>query len=153
MKLKKKFFSSNKNKVPFQTIIISTDLIPLIYKVMYFWYYFLHESGQVQVSSKQHLWSSYAAYSAAEHSQLFCSLITGTVKNVVTNLKQENGKHHQYICMSHLQYKVTVKLPLHPRTMLRCIYKGHLKSSWTGGSLPLLCSGRHWLLCQVAVVG
>jgi len=24
-----------------------------------------------------------------------------------------------------------------------------LKSSWTGGSAPLLCRGRRWLLCQV----
>jgi len=28
-------------------------------------------------------------------------------------------------------------------------YDGRLKSSWTGGSAPLLCRGRRWLLCQV----
>jgi len=28
-------------------------------------------------------------------------------------------------------------------------YEGRLKSSWTGGSAPLLCRGRRWLLCQV----
>jgi hypothetical protein len=32
-------------------------------------------------------------------------------------------------------------------------YEGHLKSSWTGVSEPLLCRGRWWLLCQVIVVG
>jgi hypothetical protein len=33
------------------------------------------------------------------------------------------------------------------------IYEGCFKSSWTGGSEPLLCRGRRWLLCQVVVVG
>jgi len=32
------------------------------------------------------------------------------------------------------------------------MYKGSLKSSLTGGSAPLLCGGRRWLLCQVVVV-
>jgi hypothetical protein len=32
-------------------------------------------------------------------------------------------------------------------------YEGHLKSSWIGGSAPLLCRGRRWLLWQVVVVG
>jgi len=34
-----------------------------------------------------------------------------------------------------------------------CLYEGRLKSLWTGGSTPLLCRGRRWLLCQVVVVG
>jgi hypothetical protein len=33
------------------------------------------------------------------------------------------------------------------------VYEGRLKSSWTGGSAPLLRRGRRWLLCQVVVVG
>jgi len=28
-------------------------------------------------------------------------------------------------------------------------YEGRLLSSWTGGSAPLLCRRRRWLLCQV----
>jgi hypothetical protein len=32
-------------------------------------------------------------------------------------------------------------------------YEGRLKSSWTGGSAPLLCRGRQWLLYQAVVVG
>jgi hypothetical protein len=32
-------------------------------------------------------------------------------------------------------------------------YEDRLQSSWTGGSAPLLCRGRRWLLCQVIVVG
>jgi hypothetical protein len=35
----------------------------------------------------------------------------------------------------------------------RPIYEGRFKSLWTGGSAPLLCRGRRWLLCQVVVVG
>jgi hypothetical protein len=34
----------------------------------------------------------------------------------------------------------------------RGIYEGRLKSSWSGGSAPLLYRGRRWLLCQVVVV-
>jgi len=29
------------------------------------------------------------------------------------------------------------------------IYEGRFRSSWTGGSAPLLCRGRRWLLCQI----
>jgi len=32
-------------------------------------------------------------------------------------------------------------------------YEDNLKSSWTDGSVPLLCRGMRWLLCQVVVVG
>jgi len=32
-------------------------------------------------------------------------------------------------------------------------YNGRLKISWTGGSAPLLCRGRHRLLRKVVVVG
>jgi len=27
------------------------------------------------------------------------------------------------------------------------MYEGRLQSSWTGGSAPLLCRERRWLLC------
>jgi len=32
------------------------------------------------------------------------------------------------------------------------LYEGCLKSSWTGSNVPLLCTGRWWLLCQVVVM-
>jgi hypothetical protein len=33
------------------------------------------------------------------------------------------------------------------------IYEGRLQNSLTGGSVPLLCRERRWLLCRVVVVG
>jgi hypothetical protein len=43
------------------------------------------------------------------------------------------------------------------RSSVKCqvlaLQEGCLKSSWTGGSMPLLCRGRWWLLREVVVVG
>jgi hypothetical protein len=73
----------------------------------------------------------------------------------------------QYITIRHnLLYKAWADRPVYKmqNKIKKCFksvkknkqlrtYEGHLRSSWTGGSAPLLCKGRRWLLCQVVVVG
>jgi hypothetical protein len=62
-----------------------------------------------------------------------------------------SSRSHQWRLVSHYSSRITANKTQDMKSVL--IYEGCLKNSWTGGSAPLLCRGRRWLLCQVVVVG
>jgi hypothetical protein len=79
---------------------------------------------------------------------------------LVPILRQMNSVHIPPTCFPEIHSNIILPFMLKCSSRLfssgcatKTMYEGRLKSSWIGGSAPLLCRGRRWLLCQVVVAG
>jgi hypothetical protein len=122
----------------------------------------LQEYFWSSVSSYTAVWWSVASWIWRQSFQFHCDNVPkGTPRNdrkigAFPHVTSRNTERTDQITSTVTQLIIMLEVMIGSGRMLgQClpIYEGRLKSSWNGGSAPLLCRGRRWLLCQVVVVG